>query len=248
MNRVQHDPCQTASLAAVNNDTSWIGIIPRRDFLPVCFYLDVSIRSSSAIYFTSACHLKSRECDTSFLQEQPTSCIFPHRIFSLSLHTGQIMGHGDSGYSGSSSSSSNSSSTSSASSSSSTYSTSTSKSAKAAYHAHDKTYPYEVWYIVAGFIFICGVVRIITTIHACLHRRGYFHVSEDSVEEPRRTRAISLRRLHLAAVNAYRIVAFRCIVPLGAGYTLNVAEVVLTAVYTFIMMFFTFVSCEFSFC
>lgn len=54
-------------------------------------------------------------------------------------------------------------------------------------------------------------------------------------------RSLSLRRLPLALVNAYRIAAFRCTVSIGS-YTLNFAEVFLTVTYIVIIFTWSFVN------
>lgn len=159
------------------------------------------------------------------------------------------MAHGGGNSSGSTSASSGASATSTAAAASS--STSTGKSGHGSGHGggSSDSYDYELWWVVAGFLFVCGVVRVMTLTNAWLHRRGYLsndpEVAEEKGEGNARPRSISLRRLHLAALNFYRIVAFRFVIDFGAGYTLNLAEVVLTIVYMFLALFFTFMAGEF---
>lgn len=108
-----------------------------------------------------------------------------------------------------------------------------------------KVYPYEVWYFVAAFIFLLGLIRVVSETYSYLRRRGHFTNDSEALESPRSTGAIALRRLHLAAVNAYRVIAFRSIVPIGGGHSLNVAELVLTGTYIIIMFTWTLINCLF---
>lgn len=111
-----------------------------------------------------------------------------------------------------------------------------------------KLYPYDVWYFIAAFIFlILGVIRVVSETYSYLHRRGHFTNDPEALASSRSTGAISLRRLHLAIANAYRIVAFRSIVPIGGGHSLNVAELVLTGTYIIIMFTWTLINCTSSY-
>lgn len=55
---------------------------------------------------------------------------------------------------------------------------------------------------------------------------------------------MQLRRIHLAIVNTYRIISFRCSVGVGS-YTLNLAEVFLTFIYIIIIFTWSFIRSEF---
>lgn len=100
-------------------------------------------------------------------------------------------------------------------------------------------YPKELWYFISSFIFLIAVLQFGSFLHSkYLGQRRRRNVTATDPESSLSvvSRNIQLRRIPLAFLNAYRIVAFRCTVGFGS-YTLNFAEVFLTA--TYIAIIFT---------
>ncbi|KAG6907768.1 hypothetical protein DXG01_007481 [Tephrocybe rancida] len=87
-------------------------------------------------------------------------------------------------------------------------------------------HPKYAWYCIAGFIAILSLINVVSLItHAFSNRRG-----QAATTTPLRS-DISLSRLPLAAVNSFRAIAFRSTFQIGSYYSLNVAELFLTAAY-----------------
>ncbi|ETW78228.1 hypothetical protein HETIRDRAFT_120102 [Heterobasidion irregulare TC 32-1] len=106
-------------------------------------------------------------------------------------------------------------------------------------------YPKEVWYFIACFIFLVGIGNVGSRL---LARRRQTAVPRDSEDRNGPARgAIAFRRLPLAVVNAYRILAFRCTVPIGNKYTLNVAELLITATYIIILFVWSLINSQLCF-
>lgn len=105
-----------------------------------------------------------------------------------------------------------------------------------------KEYPREVWYFLASLILLVALCNILS--HN-LSRWIPTAVSKDP-EAIRTSRKgpIALRRFPLAILNASRIVAFRCTVPIGQTFSLNAAELFLTALYVAILFAWTLTNCE----
>lgn len=129
-------------------------------------------------------------------------------------------------------------------------------------------YPNQVGYILLAFIVFLGLVRLGTFLGNYLGRGGLSITNAKENENyepiaadvPQRTRTgpplrgsgLRWRRIHLAVLNAYRAIAFRTVVrfPMlrgsgasgagGGGYEMNVAEVVLTVAYLFILFRWSF--------
>ncbi|THH14579.1 hypothetical protein EW146_g5768 [Bondarzewia mesenterica] len=102
-------------------------------------------------------------------------------------------------------------------------------------------YPKEAWYFVACFIFLAGIFNLVSVVTSW--RRGRVGVSKDVEGQGRSsTGSVSFRRLHLALVNACRIIAFRCSISVGKSFSLNLAEVFMTATYITIMLTWSFIN------
>lgn len=130
-------------------------------------------------------------------------------------------------------------------------------------------YPNQVGYVLLGFIVFLGLVRLCFFLGHYLGRGGplvtkakanYEPIAEDLSQGTRSGplgggHGLRWRRIHLAVLNGYRAVAFRTVVrfPMlrggggghagageGGGYEMNVAEVVLTVVYLFILFRWSF--------
>ncbi|KAI0055998.1 hypothetical protein BV25DRAFT_1660362 [Artomyces pyxidatus] len=100
-------------------------------------------------------------------------------------------------------------------------------------------YPKEVWYCLGSFIFLLMVGNIVSILSGLRRRRKA--VRKDA-EGQARSEALSLRRLPLAVVNAWRVVAFRSVVDLGQGYSVNLAEVFMTAGYIVVLFAWTLIN------
>ncbi|KAF8875281.1 ferric reductase NAD binding domain-containing protein [Mucidula mucida] len=83
-------------------------------------------------------------------------------------------------------------------------------------------YPKQVWYLLASFIVFLSICHVISLLFNRARR-----IQGRNGERGR----ISLRRVPLAFVNVFRVMAFRWTIPIGNYYTLNVAEIFLTAAY-----------------
>jgi predicted ferric reductase len=104
------------------------------------------------------------------------------------------------------------------------------------------TYPEQVWYTIAAFLFIVGCFQWGSFVHSKFARRRH----HDSDEETATTNDIqykfSLRRIPLAIINFYRVVAFRWTLEIGQSYTLNMAEVFVTVVYIALLLIYAFIN------
>ncbi|KAF7964757.1 hypothetical protein HWV62_3260 [Athelia sp. TMB] len=97
----------------------------------------------------------------------------------------------------------------------------------------------ELWWSIAGFVGLVAVLQLTSYLHTKL--AGRRRNSDEQIHDLEKTgsargRGLSLRRLPVAIINTFRVLAFRCTVGIGS-YQLNLAEVFLTAAY--IVMLFT---------
>ncbi|KAI9057704.1 iron reductase [Trametes sanguinea] len=97
-----------------------------------------------------------------------------------------------------------------------------------------KDYPRQLWWFIASFIALVSLWHLVSWTIAKISsgRRGAQTRSGDteSGKSPH-VRPFSWRRIPLAIVNAYRVVAFRYTLHFGRSYTLNLAEVFVTCAY-----------------
>ncbi|KAA1472403.1 hypothetical protein DENSPDRAFT_179747 [Dentipellis sp. KUC8613] len=102
-------------------------------------------------------------------------------------------------------------------------------------------YPKQVWYFIAVFIFLVAVSNVVSRLFAVTRRRSE---APRDVEGAHRsvTSKISYRRLPAAIVNAFRMVAFRTVIPLGGGFTINLAEAFITATYIIILFVWSLIN------
>ncbi|KAA1473381.1 hypothetical protein DENSPDRAFT_802497 [Dentipellis sp. KUC8613] len=91
-------------------------------------------------------------------------------------------------------------------------------------------YPRYTWFIVGSFIFLLMLWNIATLIAARL-RKPRPATADVEGRTRRQLGPVSYRRLHVAFLNACRVIAFRLTIPLGFGFKLNLAEVFLTGAY-----------------
>ncbi|KAH7920226.1 hypothetical protein BV22DRAFT_1021612 [Leucogyrophana mollusca] len=106
-------------------------------------------------------------------------------------------------------------------------------------------YPKEAWYCLAVFIFVVACFQWGSFLHSKYARRGRGSEMASREHEPGPAsirHAPSLRRVPLAFVNAYRVLAFRWTVEIGQSYTLNMAEVFVTIAYLAFLLIWEFIN------
>jgi hypothetical protein len=111
---------------------------------------------------------------------------------------------------------------------------------KALANQRNAEYAYQVWGLVAPVLFLVGVI------HYGSFALGMLFPSKrkaaDVEADGRVVRhGVSIRRLPLAIVNAYRVLAFRMTLTIGP-FSLNLTEVALTIVYIAALFVWTFVN------
>ncbi|KAG2346386.1 hypothetical protein BDR05DRAFT_959248 [Suillus weaverae] len=105
------------------------------------------------------------------------------------------------------------------------------------------TYPEQVWYTIAAFLFVVGCFQWGSVIHSKFARRRHHESDEETVTtNDIQHKRFSLRRIPLAIVNFYRVVAFRWTLEIGQSYTLNMAEVFVTVAYIVLLLIYAFVN------
>ncbi|KAH7909461.1 ferric reductase NAD binding domain-containing protein [Hygrophoropsis aurantiaca] len=125
-------------------------------------------------------------------------------------------------------------------------------------------YPLQAWYCLALFIFLVGCFQWGALLHSKFIRHGRqsehravdrlgktmtsgHHKDKDAEagagrqEVPTR-HGVSFRRVPLAIINAYRVVAFRWTLKIGQSYTLSVAEVSISIAYIAFLLIWTFIN------
>ncbi|KAG2157689.1 ferric reductase NAD binding domain-containing protein [Suillus bovinus] len=93
----------------------------------------------------------------------------------------------------------------------------------------NNTYPEYVWYTIAAFLFVVGCFQ-------------HYESDEETAAFNNIQHKFSLRRIPLAIVNFYRVVAFRWTLAIGQSYTLNMAEVLVTVVYIALLLIYAFIN------
>jgi hypothetical protein len=114
---------------------------------------------------------------------------------------------------------------------------------------HAKTYPVELWWFLAYLIFLVSFVNYIgLALGYYRDRRRRNQVvptpSEPLTQEAPMRGSINLLRLPHALADTFRALSFRWTIPIGRSYTLNIAEVVLTAVYIAICFAWSLINSE----
>ena len=100
-------------------------------------------------------------------------------------------------------------------------------------------YPTLAWACVGAFITFVSLCHFISLL-SLLWRRVPHHFSA-----PRTRDVIQIRRLPAALMHTFRVIAFRWTISLGDSYTLNFAEVFMTAGYIAILFAWSFANCSF---
>ncbi|KAG2138460.1 ferric reductase NAD binding domain-containing protein [Suillus clintonianus] len=108
-------------------------------------------------------------------------------------------------------------------------------------HEND-TYPEQVWYTIAAFLFVVGCFQWGSLIHSKFARRRHHESDEETATTNAIQYKVSLRRIPLAIINFYRVVAFRWTLEIGQSYTLNMAEVFVTVAYIVLMLIYCFIN------
>ena len=110
---------------------------------------------------------------------------------------------------------------------------------------YNQKYPYQIWGLVAPFLFLLGV-----TYYGSVALRVLFPGKKEPTDieaDDRVTRRYaSITRLPLVIVNAYRVLAFRTTLTIGP-FNLNLAEVALTIAYIVALFVWSFINST-SFC
>ncbi|KAH9896468.1 iron reductase [Cubamyces lactineus] len=102
--------------------------------------------------------------------------------------------------------------------------------------ARASAYPHQLWWLIASFI---GFIAII---HFGSWAAEKYSARQRPAQRPASTRRVSWRRIPLALVNAYRVVAFRWTVKFGPWRTLTLAEVFITCAYIVALYTWAFVN------
>ncbi|KAG2057927.1 hypothetical protein BDR06DRAFT_987850 [Suillus hirtellus] len=95
-------------------------------------------------------------------------------------------------------------------------------------------YPEQVWYTLAAFLFVIGCFQ--------WGLRGHHGFDEETTTTNGVHQKFSLRRIPLAVINFYRVVAFRWTLEIGQSYTLNMAEVFVTVAYIVLLLIYAFIN------
>lgn len=117
--------------------------------------------------------------------------------------------------------------------------------------AHANQYPLQVWYFLASLIFLIALVNIaglgLGVYRDKRNRRRLSRASRspEAQNQPNPMRSsINLLRLPHALVDTFRAISFRWTISIGQSYTLNLAEVVLTAIYISICFAWALINSE----
>lgn len=111
---------------------------------------------------------------------------------------------------------------------------------KALESRYTEEYAYQVWWLVAPFLFLVGVTH-----YGSIALRKLFPGGKKPADVEADGRVVrhapSFRRLPSTIANAYRVVAFRTTLSIGS-FNLNLAEVTLTVVYIVALFVWSFIN------
>ncbi|OSC98884.1 iron reductase [Trametes coccinea BRFM310] len=107
----------------------------------------------------------------------------------------------------------------------------------------NKEYPRQLWWLIASFIALVSLSHFLSVAVAKCSRR---RTDGGTTSRPGNTRSssdhrLSWRRLPLALVNAFRVVAFRWTLPVGQWQSLTFAEVFIVCAYIVALFTWAFV-------
>ena len=111
---------------------------------------------------------------------------------------------------------------------------------KALANRYNEEYTYKVWWFVVSFLLLVGVTHYASV---ALRTLALGKKEPTDVEADGRLvrSSASIRRLPLAVVNAYRVLAFRTTFIIGP-YSLNLAEVAITVAYIIVLFVLSFIN------
>ncbi|KAG1834099.1 ferric reductase NAD binding domain-containing protein [Suillus variegatus] len=104
------------------------------------------------------------------------------------------------------------------------------------------SYPQQVWIYIGIFLFVVGFFQWGSHIHSKFARRTHHESDEETAPIHNIQYKFSLRRIPLAFINFYRVVAFRWTLEIGKSYTLNMAEVLVTVTYIALLLAYAFIN------
>ncbi|KAG2112970.1 ferric reductase like transmembrane component-domain-containing protein [Suillus discolor] len=104
------------------------------------------------------------------------------------------------------------------------------------------TYPQQVWVFIGVSLSIIGCFQWGSHIHSKFARRRHHESDEETAPIHNIQYKFSLRRIPLAIINFYRVVAFRWTLEIGKSYTLNMAEVLVTMTYIALLLTYAFIN------
>jgi len=111
---------------------------------------------------------------------------------------------------------------------------------KALASRYNGEYAYQVWWLVAPFLFLVGVTHYGSIALRKLFPGGKKHADAEAGGRVVRC-AFSFRRLPSTIVNAYRVVAFRTTLTVGP-FSLNLTEVAITIAYIVALFVWSFIN------
>lgn len=131
-----------------------------------------------------------------------------------------------------------------------------SKEEKARRKSFQIEYPKQLWYFLAVLLFTVALCQFISFLAVKISRRRLVPAATANASGgqadpetnggaqvgPHVKKAVSLRRIPSAIVNAFRVLAFRCTIHMGSSYSLNLAEVTLTFMYIIALFTWTFIN------
>jgi predicted ferric reductase len=103
-------------------------------------------------------------------------------------------------------------------------------------------YPDQVWYTIAAFLSVVGFFQWGSFLHSKFARRERHEFDEETAITNGGHQKFSLRRIPLAIINFYRVIAFRWTLEIGQSYTLNMAEVCVTMAYIALLLIYAFIN------
>jgi hypothetical protein len=99
-----------------------------------------------------------------------------------------------------------------------------------------------MWYFLASLLVFIGTVRYSRLIWHRLVRRTPSPSTIPSSEKTVIQHHASVRRIPTAAVNLFRILAFRSTVNVGQSFSINLAEVAVTCLYIIALFTWAFIN------
>ncbi|KAI0367300.1 iron reductase [Pilatotrama ljubarskyi] len=109
----------------------------------------------------------------------------------------------------------------------------------------NEEYPRQLWWLIASFVLLVSLCQFLSWAASKCSWRGACTPKDDADLEAKSsspTSRFSGRRLPVAIINAYRVIAFRYTLEIGRSYTLNVAEVFVTCAYIVAIFTWEFVN------